>query len=365
MQIDRSNYEIWLIDWFDRKLSEQEIVALTLFLKENPDLSEEFNELDKVSLNPPEVLFPNKKQLKKSISDLSGSQFELLCVAYLENDLSASQQTDLLESIDQNPGKKRIFELIQKTKLIPPGSGYRYKNRLIKRTIVQKVIRLSLIGLSAAAIVAMVMVTYILIPRKLSDEKNNTSLNVIPDKNPQQPAVNKLTDRIIAGNKIPSPGRKEELKNAGVKKNISVLTGSDSIILKNNESPENTSARETGVKKIPVLAQRDIIERNVSNILIASNSHFVSPSYDEERSNVGRFIAKNFREKILKVKIPEDSPLKGYEIAEAGVTGLNKLLGWEMALDKNNDENGELKSVYFSSKILKFNAPVKKTEPLP
>jgi hypothetical protein len=56
--------------------------------------------------------------------------------------------------------------------------------------------------------------------------------------------------------------------------------------------------------------------------------------------------------------------LKAYEIAEAGVSGLNKLLGWEMALDERKDENGKLKSVYFSSKILKFNAPVKNSEPL-
>jgi hypothetical protein len=67
----------------------------------------------------------------------------------------------------------------------------------------------------------------------------------------------------------------------------------------------------------------------------------------------------------LKENTSKDSPLKGYEIAEAGVTGLNRLLGWEMALVEKNDENGELRSVYFSSKLLKFNAPVKKTDPLP
>jgi len=57
-------------------------------------------------------------------------------------------------------------------------------------------------------------------------------------------------------------------------------------------------------------------------------------------------------------------PLKVYEIAEAGVTGLNRLFGWGMSLDEKNDNKGDLKSVYFSSKILKFNAPVKKSEPL-
>jgi len=35
-----------------------------------------------------------------------------------------------------------------------------------------------------------------------------------------------------------------------------------------------------------------------------------------------------------------------------------------MALDEKKNESGELSSVYFSSKILKFNAPVKKSEPL-
>ena len=87
--------------------------------------------------------------------------------------------------------------------------------------------------------------------------------------------------------------------------------------------------------------------------------------YDEERSKLSRFIARTFRERILKEPSSADTPLKAYEIAEAGVTGLNKLLGWEMDLDERKDEKGELSSVYFNSKILKINAPVKKSEPLP
>ncbi len=67
----------------------------------------------------------------------------------------------------------------------------------------------------------------------------------------------------------------------------------------------------------------------------------------------------------LKKKHPPDTPLKGYEIAEAGVSGLNKLLGWQMALDMKKDENGQPKSVSFSSGILKIQAPVKKREPQP
>ena len=91
----------------------------------------------------------------------------------------------------------------------------------------------------------------------------------------------------------------------------------------------------------------------------------IIPEDEDERSGVVKFISKTFREKVLHEKTPLDTPIKGLDIAEAGVTGLNKLFGWEMALDKNNDENGQLKSVYFSSRIIKFTAPVKKSEPLP
>jgi len=102
MQIDRSNYEIWLIDWIDGNLSELQVEQLQLFLRENPDIKEEFNELTTLRLLPVEKSFPHKNQLKKTTADISGSQFEYLCLAFLENDLSANQQTELKESLEQD-----------------------------------------------------------------------------------------------------------------------------------------------------------------------------------------------------------------------------------------------------------------------
>ena len=109
----------------------------------------------------------------------------------------------------------------------------------------------------------------------------------------------------------------------------------------------------------------DLKGEPIHNTLIALNLSVTVPEYDDGRSKLSRFIARTFREKILKETKAKDSPMKAYELAKAGVSGLDKLLGWEMALDEKKDANGVLKSVYFSSKILKFNAPIKKTEPLP
>jgi hypothetical protein len=138
--------------------------------------------------------------------------------------------------------------------------------------------------------------------------------------------------------------------------NLTAYRQPDSIIRK----PDSLYS---AISKIPVSFMAEIKGEQPPNNLIALNHSFIAPPFDDGRSRLSRFIAKTFREKLLKEKTAKDSPLKGYEIAEVGVSGLNKLLGWEMALDERKNENGELQSVYFSSRILKFNAPVKKSEP--
>ena len=366
MKIDRSNYEILFTDWLDGNLNDLQVEQLKVFLGENPDLKEEFDELTSIILKPPVKSFKHKDNLKKSTADLSGSQFEYLCVAYLENDLSAEQEPELKEIIDQDPEKKRTFELIQKTKLASSGVSYKHKNQLLKRTPAQEIIRLSVIGLSAAATIALLIMTYLLIPRNLSDKTNNTAQNIGIDSSLLKSSIDKVPDKIIIDNKPALTKQKRKNMVAEVQKKMLVQPQSDSPVLMNNDSLLSSNVnREIGFTKIPVYTEIDLKIVSVNNTLIASNSSFTISPYDDERSKLSRFIAKAFREKILKENTSQDSPLKGYEIAEAGVTGLNKLLGWEMALEKSNDENGELRSVYFSSKILKFNTPVKKSEPLP
>ena len=85
------------------------------------------------------------------------------------------------------------------------------------------------------------------------------------------------------------------------------------------------------------------------------------PPLIEYRSNVQLFLARLFHEKIMKDTNSGTRPVESYEIAQAGIKGLNKLFGWEIALQKNTDENGDIRSYNFSSRLLKFNAPVKKS----
>jgi hypothetical protein len=365
MQIDRSNYEIWLIDWLDGNLNQTGVDRLKLFLKDNPDLKEEYKELSLFSLSSSDESYPHKNNLKKTSASMPVSQFEYLCVAYLENDLTSEQHAELIEIIDNDPRKKLAFDLLLKARLSPPENTFKHRNRLLRTTFAQKIIRISAIGLSAAAVTALLVVNYISEPRPLPVKPESTAQTSVPVNRVQEPILKKV------------PLVKQ---NAGKKIRITKTTGDLLAVSKRKASSGNASDLASPslpdsivsrpdpfdklISKVPVSFDSGLKGAPLPNSLIELKITMGTPAWDDSRSNLSRFIAKTIRERILKKKIPEYSPIKGYELAEAGVSGLNKLLGWQMALDEKRDENGELKSVYFSSRLLKFNAPVKKTEPL-
>jgi hypothetical protein len=365
MQIDRSNYEICLIDLLDGNLNDIEVAQLRLFLQNNPDIKEEYDELTMFRLKSPDGPFHLKKNLKKTIAIIPESQFEYLCIASLENDLSAEQQAELKEIIEADPLKKITFDLIWKTKLFPFKDTFKNKKRLLRRTFAQNFIRISVIGLSAAALTALLIEIYVFKPEPPPVKMENTAQNEVQAGSVQVPSVTKIMEKELKGEK------KNHVKKTNPDKltgqiiqpiatslpNLTAYTSQDSI----TQRPDTLNP---AISKIPVSFPADLKGEILPNNLITLHQTLVFPPYDDGRSKLSRFIARTIREKILKQKSTKDSPLKGYEIAEAGVSGLNKLLGWEMALDEKKDDNGELKSVYFSSRLLKFNAPVKKSEPL-
>jgi hypothetical protein len=363
MKIDRSNYEIWFIDWLDCKLDDYQAQQLRLFLASNPDLQEELGEMADLRINPPSIEYSGKRNIQKVPSDITDLQFEHLCVAYIENDLSKDELAELSNITSDDQNRRKVLELYKKLKLTPSKIKFIKKKSILRRTPLQKVVRISVAGLSVAASLAILVTSYYLMGGNREDKAANFSMlilnegRVIHSSIPQQieytfpefsksydgkstvtskPAVNKLTARSVYPKTEDNNIKVPHLESLYTEKILPV------------EVPHNSDI---------YLLYHSHIE--ISGLIPLSLNDQIIP---EKRWAAGRFFARVFREKILKEQSTDDSPLKGYEIAEAGVSGLNKLFGWEMAFEKNNDENGELKSIYFSSKILKIQTPVNRTE---
>jgi hypothetical protein len=276
-----------------------------------------------------------------------------------EGDLSAEQEADLRQNIEKNQENRIIFDKIQRTKLAAPVVHYRNKNKLKRIPVATRVVRISAIVLSAAAVLVFMILNHMFIPRT-AEETSSVAATITPgtiymtqpflikDRNNVQPLPGVEKRTLIAYSEIPSS-----------------QTGEPVIIQTLNDSTAPI-ARKDGPEPIPVntIPVINLPPEYAGLPLAASASGYSEPAFDDERSRLSKFIARTFRGKILKEKKINEAPLKSYELAEAGIEGLNKLLGWQMALVKTNDQGGELKSVYFSSKLLKFNAPVKKSAEL-
>jgi hypothetical protein len=371
MVIDRSNYEIWLIDWLDGNLSSDQIETVMSFLEINPDIKAEFDEMSSLSIKPQETNFLNKEKLKKSLRELSISQFEYLSIAYLENDLRPAQLNELNEIIGLDPEKARTHTLIQKTKLNPLRLTYLSKYQLIKRPVRQRVIRLSIIGLSVAATIGLVITSYLVIP---DTNTNDTGTDGMHSVSAITPIVDTNGTHYIATT-TPNDDRDGKFSVSTITSNrdvdgmhsVSTITpiadtNGTHYELTTTPNGDDNIMHSISTEKIIFQPNIDLNIKTLNNALIASTFAPLIPSFDDGRSNVRKFFARNFRQKLLREKDSKDTPLKPYEIAEAGVNGLNKLLGWQMALNTVNNEYGEPASVYFTSKLLKFNTPVKKNQ---
>ncbi|MBA4321348.1 MAG: hypothetical protein C0408_00875 [Odoribacter sp.] len=363
MKPDRTNYEIWLIDYLDGTLDETRVNLLISFMDENPDIREEFEALKHYKIMPEDYSFPDKKILKRSFSDLSETQFELLCVASSENDLSEQQREELMAFTYENTDKKKTLELINRLKLVAPELIFNRKSSLRKLTTAGKVVRLSVIGLSAAAGIA-IMISLFGLPENINDVLNPlSSINIAGDSIKVNARIN-----IVADN--PNAGQKKETIIAGNIKALSLLQRNISEEMKaipvktadTDSSLMKTELRFVNISKIDFMPEVILAKNELTATLAAIITTEIQSTDESEKQGFNVFIAKTFREKILRSGASETGSLKAYEIADAGINGLNKLLGWQMSLQKTRDEKGELKSLYFSSKILKFNAPVKKAQ---
>lgn len=363
MKPDRSNYEIWFIDWLDGKLTVQEEKLLIAFLKENPDLQDELKDLELVSLSSPVSDFLKKDGLFRSVNDLDESQFDYLCISNLEKDLTPDQKTELDELISRDEGRRKRYEQYQKLRLKPSKEVFKRKSSVKRLTIAQRYTGMAFIGLSAAAAMLLLVISVFSARREGSIPENGIVQNVTIDTiylEPQSPVLRVEGNTSVAGQKVTRVAVTADKRNtAGITLNKTADSVNNQIQLSAVNEPE----------RYEPLATLSVISPSELALLYIENSRLIKtykPKYvpdfiEDNRSNVDRFIARFFHKQIMRDTIMPERPVERFELASAGITGINKLLGWEMALHKNTDEKGEVKSYVFTSSLLKFNAPVKRT----
>lgn len=259
MTIDRSNYELFIIDFLDGNLTEAQSKALLLFLDENPDIKSEAEGIDQLFLKSEPVIFPSKERLKQiALSD--ENTFNEKAVAYIEGDLDGSEKSAFDSYIEKDPKAKHAFFLFGLTKLkadtniVFPDKEVLYR----KARLIPIFIRLG----QAASIAALLVLAFLLFnPGENSLPVRTENAELAQYQNTELPAeqnnttethTNPESDDIqtLQAENTAVPSDSKPVQN----KQIAVLTDMNERMT-NKDKPDNV---EDAI--LPAPTERDVLE---------------------------------------------------------------------------------------------------------
>ena len=114
MKIDRNNYEAYLLDMVEGRLTDEEQQMVRDFLLLNPDCMVPVGDLELTVLEGEEIFYPDRDKLKKSFpdadSELTEDHFDLFSIARLENDLTPLQEKAHQAMVTRDEMKMREWE---------------------------------------------------------------------------------------------------------------------------------------------------------------------------------------------------------------------------------------------------------------
>jgi hypothetical protein len=315
--ITKNNYEAFLLDYIEERLSPELIAELMLFLENNPDLNEGLDAYEMFELEAPSINLENKNKLKKRENFITPINYEEFIIKEIEKENTPEISNLLHLFLEKNPSKQADYIAYKKTKLIAPKVIFNDKKSLKKRE--GKVIPMYWWYSSAAAVI---IILFFLNGLNNGEKQGNNPIAtntelIVPVNNDRD--VNKVKEK------------KVEIKQATIIKEKSasisieekkVKEKTHEIIPEKKEEISSTLAEIIDVKidSIQDTLPNKIEEQAIEEIKYADN---VKITYEDEPTNsdasnstfktVGQTLTKPFRKKFLK----QDKNEKGEVIAYA------------------------------------------------
>ncbi len=355
MEINRNNYELWLIDLRDGNLAPEEESAVMIFLDNNPDIKAEFGETADISLTSGLSQYENSDFLKKDPCDLSDEQVEYYIIANLENDLSPEQAAEVNELTGSDKRFSSLNSIHHSLKLSPPDIHYPGKLHLLRIPYRKrrKIMVRSAMALAASLLVFVSSYTFL---HHNGTPATQDSFQVVADMKifvEPQPAGTEGLKNLLLSMK---PERRDPVVKKISYEEAGTARAEEVTPVASTERPEIAlePARPVNGLNMPAVEPARMMAEMVVN----------KTGYDAGAEDIGdisprKIIARNFRELVLKEANPGSENLRVYEIADGGIRGLNHLLGWDMKLETGVGEDGKLNQIKFSSQLINIDRKLK------
>ena len=130
--ISMENYEIYLIDYLDGNLDEVQTRELMRFLEAHPEIQEEMDALNEVSMKPDVQVSQSFDNLKKPAPEqnINADNLDWYLARLMENDLTEEEQVDVWAFLEQNPDYKREADLFKQLHIPEEKGTFKQKDTL-------------------------------------------------------------------------------------------------------------------------------------------------------------------------------------------------------------------------------------------
>jgi hypothetical protein len=316
------------------------------FLDLNPDLKEEFDSFGDLVLHPDISERIDKDLLRKTTDSFNSEAIEHCSIALAENDLNGETKNEFLDLLSRSEELRTEAEIYKNLKLVPDNTVYDQKPKLKRIPLRLGFTKVAVRVLAIAAAASIIVLLSVFLPgQKDSSYSFNTSY-LLPFNNSLDLAENEMLTGytpVLVSSSITEPASRTD-KNQVVE-------------LAQNKEPEREIIT---IDQNPYL--KDVLISSTpahSQLLAMSETDPVMADFTGEDLSPRQFVAMNFRKLFLREEIENASKIKVYEVADASINGLNKLLGWEMQFEKEKTEDGRLSSYKFSSQLLNLDRKTK------
>ena len=349
MEKGRINIEEILDRYFEGTAGKSETKMAEDYLLMHPEYMEAFEEKWNLKLEQQENESFPEEILYKSSSDLDPEQMMLLAASAAEGDMSAEEITALFETINNScPGKISLSDF-KSLRLKPFNEGFRYKNRLLKINPLTRTIRRGVIYVLAAAAVITIFIISAPFSRKTAD-------NISPATYVAAAVTKKTGTTEVSGSRSaeavqPSVKNSEKIQARSETRPLAAETIPAGLITE-TETTIDLSEKQAIMPAIAASGDVRPVMTYV-NVMTAGNKPLPATKENWMIKGLTGAIAgiSNFRK-------TDDS----FEIADKSIKEINKLLGWNMQLEKVAAADGDREAISFRSDLVSFSKPLKKKQ---
>ncbi len=350
MKINRNNYEIFFLDYYEGNLSDIVRRELMEFLEQNSDLKIEFEQYQHIGLEVITDVFSEKAKLKKSLLDIPVKKIDEQCIAYCENDNTTNEKHDFENLLNENKNIREVLEIYQKLKLKPDFLViYNQKAKLKRRYIPARKLLIAGISIAASILVAVMLVF------NLNNENNIQQISenkkIIEIKSPE-----------LISNKVDSEVKHIEQYPFNAQK-----TENEYILSQNNKgNKQNNSHISNEIKYseniIPVLHPKVKPINNHKPDLHIQTGNSLNKYFNQNKNELTlyEYSLKRIAGDLINETTFENNEPKRifWNIVENGVAKLGNYTGTGMKVNNTYDNYGQLKTFAFHSKKFEFVTPV-------